>query len=341
MNQFDPITKRLLLTGGIALGTLLLGTAGYMLIEDWDFFDGFYMTVITLTTAGHREVHDLSTAGRTFTIFLLLFSFGFIAYSATTIARFLLEGELRELLQGRRMDKSINAMEGHIILCGGGRTGQHIITELAECHQGLVVIESNPETARRFSEENNVHCVVGDSTEDEILIRAGIKRAMGLIACIGNDRDNVFIVLSARDLNKNLRIIARLNDVGNEEKLFRAGADELVSPNAIGGKRMVAHLIEPAAVSFIESLLHAGEQKLFLREVSVPQHSRLVNKTLAESHIGKHTNTLVLGVHRNGHYQFRPGGQYIIQEQDSLIVMGTLEEIDELHKYTDRKTTLL
>jgi voltage-gated potassium channel len=334
MDQPVPILSRLFLPLAAASLTVILGTLGYTLIEGWPLLDSLYMTVITLSSVGFKEVYDLSGGGRLFTIILIVAGIGILGTAVTAVAGFLLEGELNGYLRGRRMRKELSQLSGHVIVCGGGRTGRFIAEDLLSTDQSLIVIEQSDEVLdalRRHCPQ--VPVIVGDATQDHILRDAGIERAAGLITSLGSDKDNVFVVLSARALNPRLRIIARLDDEGNEAKLRSAGADEVVSPNALGGKRMAAFLLHPAAVQFVEMLMSAGRHRLHLEEVTISADSPLCGETLASSHIGRNTNTLVLGLRApDGGYTFNPGGKALLEGGHAMIVMGTHEEIENLRE---------
>lgn len=317
----------------LVLTIYIIGTIGYHIIEDWPIFDALYMTVITMTTVGFGETHDLTQTGRIFTIALILSSVGVVGYSISTIGTFILEGKLNEVIRGRRMDQYIAKLDNHIILCGAGRIGKYIAIEFYKTHTSFVVVEQNEKVLEHLlSLGDDMLYIQGDATEDETLLEAGIERARGLVAALGDDRDNVFIVLSARSLNPHLRIIARANEETSIEKLRKAGANEIISPNAIGGLRMASVMIRPSVVAFLDEMMRLTDQTLRFEEVLVEEGHSLANKTLEQAHIGRRTGLLAVAIRRaNGHLQFNPGGKTKLCHGDVLIILGTREQIQQLY----------
>jgi voltage-gated potassium channel len=308
---------------------ILVGTLGYYILEEgWTLLDALYMTMITLTTVGYGETHTLSPNGRIFTIVLLVFSMTTLGYAISTIASFVIEGQLNTLIRGRKMDRKIANLQNHIILCGGGRTGKHIAGEFHKTRTPFVIIEQDIHVLDHISHIQSIPHLLDDATEDETLINAGIDRAIGLVAALGDDKDNVFIVLSARSLNPGLRIVARCNEEENEEKLRKAGANEIVSPNSIGGLRMASIMIRPTVVGFLDEMMRVTGETLRFEEVHVSQIPGLENQSLAQADIGKRTGLLVVAIRSFGNaLQFNPGGKTVLRQGDVLIVLGTREQI--------------
>jgi voltage-gated potassium channel len=316
------------------LAVTVIGTLGYSLLEGWSLLDALYMTIISMTTVGYGETWELTQNGRIFTIFLLIISIGTAGYAISTMVTFIVEGELRHVIRGRRMDKRIANLENHIILCGGGRTGKHIAEEFYKTHTPFVVIEQDSTLLENLWQMGDILALQADATQDEALLLAGIERARGLVAVLGEDKDNVFIVLSARALNPKLRIISRLIEEENAEKLRKAGADEVVSPNAIGGLRMASVMIRPTVVNFLDEMLRTTGQTLRVDEVLVDDASRLVGKTLGEAELGRRTGLLVVALRpQDGGYEFNPGARRVLQHGDILIVIGTREQIAKLAQF--------
>ncbi len=224
----DPL-KRLQVALVILAVILVVGTGGYMIIEGWPLADSLYMTVITLSTIGFREVHEMDTAGRVFTIVLILGGVGTAAYALKAAVQILLEGEIREVLGRRKVKEKINKLREHYIICGYGRMGKQVCTEFASAGNPFVVIEKNPDVVAGI-QEKDVMVIQADATHDDVMISAGIERAQGLITVHNTDADNLFVVLSARDMNPGLKIITRAGEEGSDKKLKRAGADLVVSP---------------------------------------------------------------------------------------------------------------
>jgi voltage-gated potassium channel len=321
---FSPLT--------VIVIAISLGTLGYQVIEEWSMVDALYMTVITMTTVGYGEVWPLSEAGRLFTIGLILTSIGIAGYVVSKITALVVEGEVKRLIEGRRMDKSIAKLSNHIILCGAGRTGLHIAEELARARIPFVVIEQDKEALEDVMRIEGLLYLEEDATQDETLLMAGIKRARGLITTLSEDKDNIFVTLCARSLNPELRIVARLIEDKNREFLRKAGADEIVSPNAIGGVRMASVLLRPVVVSFLDEMLRVTGQTLRMEEMHVDETPGLLDKSLGEVNIRRRTGLLVLAIksQKQG-YQFNPGADTILHSGDVLIVVGTEDQLSRLH----------
>lgn len=309
-----------------------MGTIGYHLMEGWSLLDALYMTVITLATVGYGEIHPLSSGGRIFTIFLIFSSVGTMGYAIASLTKFIVEGEFNQLIRGRRMSSQIAKMKDHIILCGAGPTGLYIAEELSKTNTPFVLIERNPETLKHvMTMIGEMPHILGDAAHDDTLLQAGIERAKGLIAVLGEDKDNVFIVLSARSLNVKLRIVARVIEEENTEKFRKAGADEIVSPNAIGGLRMASIMIRPSVVSFLDQMLRVSNQVLRVEEIRADDMPAMKGQTLEQTDMGRKTGLLVLAVKSaDGQYQFNPGKHYVLNSGDVLIVMGTREQLQAL-----------
>jgi voltage-gated potassium channel len=307
------------------------GTLGYAVIEGWDILDALYMTIITMATIGYGETHPLSDGGRVFTIGLIIVSIGTAGYAVSTVAAFIVEGEFYRIIRERRMDQRIAQLTHHVIVCGGGRTGKYIADEFYRTQTPFVLIEQDEEVLRSALQIGDFPYLQGDATDDETLRLAGIERAKGLVAALGEDKDNVFITLSARALNPTLRVIARVNDDANASKLLKAGADEVVSPNRIGGLRMASIMIRPAVVTFLDEMLRVPGQTLRVDEAHIDQAPGLIGKTLGQADIGRRTGMLVMAIKSpDSGYRFNPGANTVLKTGDILIVVGTREQIAAL-----------
>lgn len=309
------------------------GTLGYRLLEDWSFVDALYMTMITMTTVGFGEVQPLSAYGQIFTIGLIVTSIGIAGYVISQLTAFVVEGEIKRIFQGRKMDKHIAALNNHIILCGAGRTGLHIAEEFHRTRTPFVVIEQDQEALEDLLRLDGLLYLQEDATQDETLILAGVQRAKGLVTTLSEDKDNIFVTLCARSLNPKLRIIARLVEEKNAELLRKAGADEIVSPNAIGGLRMASVMLRPEVVSFLDEMLRVTGQTLRLEEMHVDDTPGFLNCSLGEANIRRRTGLLVVAVKsQKSGYQFNPGAETILRSGDILIVIGTEEQLNSLHR---------
>ena len=312
-----------------ALFTLvaLLGTLGYHYLEGWKPLEGLYMTVITMTTIGYGEINPLGPAGRIFTMILSLVSVGVAGYALSAVAVFIFEGDFQQVIGRQRMNKQIATLSNHIILCGAGFIGEQIALEFHKTHTPFVVVDESQEALESLLRIADGPYVLGNATKDDTLILSGIKQARGLIANLNDDKDNAFVVLSARALNPELRIISRLIHDENEEKLRRVGADEIISPGAIGGLRMASVMIRPSVVSFLDEMMRYQEQTLRLEETRLEAGSGLENKTLAEANLGKHTGVLVIAIRsQTGNYQFNPPADTVLAAGDTLIVIATPQQ---------------
>jgi voltage-gated potassium channel len=301
---------------------LILGTAGYTLIEGWSLLDGFYMTVITVTTIGFREVHELSTPGMVFTLVLIFVGLGVAMYSVLTVATLLIEGEVEAILTRRRSMKAIERMSDHYVVCGFGRMGSFICRELHARGVPLVVVENGPDHQDKVMQEG-FYLSPGDATEEHVLVQAGIKEARGLVAVLDTDAANVYAVLTARELNPQLEIIARASGESAQKKLLRAGANRVISPYKIGGMRMVMGILKPAVMNFLEVAMDYSQLNIDLEEVLVSDRSVYQGARLVETGIRKEMDLIIIAVKKkDGQMVFNPGPSTIIEGGDTLIAMG-------------------
>jgi voltage-gated potassium channel len=306
----------------------MFGTIGYMVVEGWNFRDSLFMTVTTLTTVGYGEVHDLSPAGEIFTIVLLTLGVGTILYLLGTLAKIVLEGELKQMIGRSRLERKIKDIKNHYIVCGYGRMGKTVVRELAGKGMDIIVIEKGPvETAGN----GEPVIIEGDATRDDVLLSAGIERAYGLISVLPTDAENLFVVLSARVLNPGLLIYTRAGDEGSEKKILRAGADRVVSPYHTGGMRIANMILKPAVVDFIEYATTAGNLEIQLEEVEVLAGSTLGGMTLETSGIGRDLGIIITAIKKtDGTMQFNPTSRTVIEPGDTLIALGEISKLKTL-----------
>lgn len=305
------------------------GTLGYSIIEDWGAFEALYMTVITLATVGYGEVHRLSHQGQIFTIVLIVFGVGTIAYTIGSMIQFMVEGQLYQLLGRKKVQKQISRLQGHYIICGYGRIGRRISHELSAKPIPFIVVENDPKRCQQLAEDGYLF-IEGDAARDEILEQAGIRRAKGLITAVISDSANVFIILTAREINPNLFIMARASEERSEVKLIRAGANKVVSPYTIGASRMAQAILRPSVVDFIDIATGRQHLELQLEEIPVIPESRLVGKNLSESGIRNELGLIIVGIKHDDQMIFNPDGQTIIEAGHILIALGEPPDIQKL-----------
>lgn len=305
-----------------------VGTAGYAYIEGWHWEDGFYMTFITLTTIGYTEVHELSRAGRFFTIFIAIFGIGSATFIVTRGAQLLLTSQR---LQERHMNQRIARIEDHFIICGYGRIGARIARDLSESGNSFVVIERDEAVIENLKETNYLH-LEGDAEQEDILKQAGILRARGLILALPDDSANVFVTLVARELDADLFILSRTTYYRNRRKLLHAGADKVIAPDEVGADRMAQVILRPHVDQFMEEVLHTGALGLEMDEVRVEEDAPLAGRTLAESNFRQRFDAVVIGVLDGGtdDLKFNPSPRDKIKAGDILVVLGSNEMITRL-----------
>jgi len=317
----------------LALVLLVVGTVGYVLIEKWSLTDALYMTIITVATVGYGEVHPLSPAGRFFTIFVIIFGVGSVAYLVGLFSRAMVEGSLERIMGRHKLEKQINQLRDHYVICGYGRIGRAIVKELDAGRVPVVIIESNPAIIQRIEEEGHLY-VAGEATDDLNLLAAGIKRARGLVSVVSSDADNVFIVLTARSMREELFIVTRASEERSVGKLERAGADKVISPYEIGARKMAQAILRPNVADFIETTVH-GQRGLGLamEEILVTPRSSLKDVPLRDSNIRRDLDLMIIAIKTaDGHMIFAPSADEHVRVGDVLIVVGKQENVERLIK---------
>lgn len=330
---YDYIIKKLWIVIFTIFFILVSGTLGYIVIEDYPPLDAFYMTVITIATVGFREVKDLSNHGKIFTSILILFGVSTVAYGYSVITTIIIEGELKQIWVLKRRKKMIEKLRDHYIICGFGRMGAYICKRLKEQNIPFVVIEQDPKMDIRLENEGYLY-LIDDSTREEALLTAGINKAKGLVSVVSSDADNVFIVLTARQLNSDIYIISRSAEESSEQKMLKAGANKVISPYTIGGERMALAILKPSVVDFIEITTGGVNEKsapLKMEEIMVLKSSPLCDKTLLESKIRDITETIIIAIKkRDGRMEFNPKPRYKIEAGDIFIALGNNEHLSKL-----------
>lgn len=330
-NTNNPVRRlRIIL---ILIGFLIvMGTSGYRLIEGWSWRESLFMTMITLSTVGYQEVHPLSANGEVFSIVLIGVGVVLVAMLVSSGVQLAVSEQIRNILGRRRMERELNKIRDHEIICGFGRMGQQIVREFRRYNVPHVVIEDNPDQLPRLNEWKVPH-VIGDATEDDVLIQAGVLRAKGLVAVASTDADNIFITLSARGLNPKLRIVARSMREEDEEKLRRAGADKVLSPYIIGGRRMAAAVMNPEVVEFLDLAMHSGNLDLELGEIPVSSQAPFTGKPIHECGIRENTQCQVVALKKKGELFSTPNPQMILEEGDILIIIGNAEQLEAMRRW--------
>ena len=331
------IHKRILTIALLLLVIFIFGVVGYSLVEGWGFLDSLYMTIITLTTVGFMEVKPLSEAGRYFTMILLVFGFSIILYGLGSITAFFVEGELMGILRRKKMKKKIDKLHDHFIICGAGKLGWHVINEFVKTEKKFVVVEKREEELESIQEVKvDVLYINGDASSDDILCQAGIRRAKGLITTFAEDKDNLFVVLTARSLNPQLRIVARATDEETVHKMYTAGANAVVSPHSIGGMRMASEILRPAVVSFLDIMLRTKDKVLRIEEAVIEAGSKFEGVMLKEANIPQKTGLIVIAVKNRDtdEYIYNPGSDLKLKVNDVLIILVDMNQLGKLKEFT-------
>lgn len=306
---------------------LLVGIFGYRAIEGWSFFDSLYMTVITIASVGYMEVHQLSGQGRLFTIVLILCGSATLIYGLSVLTAFIVEGELTDVIRRRKMKNTIARLNGHYIVCGMSATGSYIVEELLKTGRSFVVIDKDSERIRSLNETNILY-VEGDATHEAVLEAANIRRAGGLLTALHYDADNLFVVVTARGIRPDLKIVAKAINEESERKLRQVGADSVVMPNFIGGLRMASEMIRPSVVNFLDTMLRSQDAAVRIEEIHIPDHSPLTGKTLADTGILEIEGVTVVALtDGKGSHSFNPPRNRVLRADDVVIVMGIVEKI--------------
>ncbi len=331
----NTIKTKLVISLMLFIIVLTSGTAGYYYIEGWKMFDSLYMTVITLSTVGFHEIEPLSKAGKAFTIGLIFFSLGTVAFAVNYGLKAIFEGEFQDMFGRRRLKKTLESLEDHYIVCGYGRMGRVICNELKQKGIPFIVVEKE---AQELDVDDDVMIVYGDATRDELLKSVGIKRAKGLISVLDSDAQNLYVVLSARGLNKGFFIVARANEEGADYKLTRAGADKVVSPYHIGGIRIAHTILKPTVVDFLELTAKAGNMEIQIEEVVVEAESALAGKTIKDADIRAKNWVVIVALKKeNGKILFNPRAHTLIDVGDKVAVIGEPEHFTQFEQMAKGK----
>jgi voltage-gated potassium channel len=313
----------------VLLLVVAIGVIGYMTIEGWSFLDAFYMTVVTLSTVGYKEVHDLSAVGKVFSIMLIIGGVGVMLYTFTAIVHYFFEGYFTNVLGRHRMKEKISKLKGHIILCGYGRVGREVARVFESEGEPFIVVDLDQEALAKAADDGHLY-LQGNATNDEVLKEAGIRRARGLVVAVGSEADNIYIIISARGLRPDLFIIARACAEESEFKLKRAGADRTIFTHRIGGRRMAMLALRPLLVDFIDTTMYSHDRELILENIKVGPGSPVAGMTInGGQRYSK--GTVILAVKKSdGTLLTNPPQETLLELGDELVIIGTREQLRTL-----------
>ena len=318
---------------GLLLTVIFVGTAGFMLIEGWGFVDALFMTMITISTVGFGEVQPLSSIGKLFTSFLIISSFGTFAFAIKSITNFLAGGEYRRYVNEKRIMKQFEKLHHHVIICGFGRVGRQVAEDLKAHGTSFLVIENNEETISEYSEHEGYLFLKGDSTLDENLLRANIGKAKALICCLPKDADNLYVVLSARELKKNLFIVSRASNQSTVNKLKIAGAQNVIMPDAVGGSHMASLISNPDVMEFLDIIRVQGYKGANIESISFNElPDQFKNMTIGQLEAKRLTGVTIIGFKTpDGEYIINPDYEIEVVPQSKLFVLGNPAQIEKLN----------
>ncbi len=312
---------------------VILGTLGFMTIEEISLFQAFWMTMITVLTVGYGDAVPVTQAGKVFALLIIPVGVGIVTYAIGVVAAMIIEGNLFHAVRRKKMDKQIAQLQNHIIVCGCGRVGLQVVHELQEKKIPFVVVDKD----ESILEKEKLLYVHGDATEDQVLHHAGISKAAGLVAIVANDAENVFITLTARGLNDAIKIVARAEKPETEDKLKRAGANKVINPSSMAGIHIAKGIANPLTVHYIDTVLYGMEQSFVIEEIAVGKGSILASKSLLESDVRNQFDVTILAILRNGDVIHNPTGQEKLQEHDMIIVFGSVEKLGQFEKELQSK----
>jgi voltage-gated potassium channel len=323
----------------ILIISLMLGTIGFYYVEDYNLIDSFFMAVITISTVGYATVNPLDNAGKLFVSLYIIFNLMIFAYVISVITSYLFEGGLINIFRNFKIDREINKMKNHVIVCGYGRNGSKACEELAFNHRKYIIIENDESLIANIQDNGYGHLIVGDATDEETLRVAKIDKADYIITTLPKDTDNVFITLTAREINPDIKVIARASDLRSEKKLMRAGATNIVMPDALGGIHMAQLITKPYVIEFLDLLNGITTEKIHLEEIVFddlkPEYQ---NKTISELHIRGKSGVSIIGMKRGEKgFSFNPGPDTVINEESVIIILGNDQQLENFSDLYLRK----
>lgn len=323
-----PTLRKIYVSLGILLAVSMVGVLGFRTIEQYTWIDSLYMTAITMSTVGFGVIRELSPEGKLFSIFLILISASTFVYGITTLTTFVVEGEIKDIFSTYRIKRKVSKLTHHIIVCGLGRNGSEAVEELKWQQKPFVAIEKDPEVIASFEQEKDILIIEGDATREDVLEQANIKEAKGLICALSSDAINVFVTLTAREMNANLKIVSRASSESAISKLRRAGANQIILPHVIGGRKMTNLITRPALVEFIDNITGEGNPDMHLEDLSCEKYPKLIGKTLAELEIRTRTGISVVGIKKGERdLEMNVNAHYLLSEGDTLYILGNSEQL--------------
>jgi len=321
--------KRLLFAFLTLLLIIILSTLGLAYLENWSLFDALWVTIASLTTAGYGDILPKSIQGRAFLLIVLILGVGAVAYSIGAIINILVEGQISRIMERNKMMKAITQLDQHIIVCGAGRVGNQVAQILKAEQVPYVIIEINEEIVAQMQAEGHL-AMIGNATEDEVLLEAGIKKAKGMVCALSEDAYNVFIVLTARAINPGIKIVARVERPESVEKMRRAGADKVISPAQIGGHQMAMFMLKPATVDLVDTLFSNRNLQLQLEEINISSDSKISNRQVNEVFNRQHTNVILVSIIRGDQVILKPKGNDVMLPGDTLVIIGDRGDLEGL-----------
>ena len=328
---FSESLPRIWLVVFAVTAALLLGTFGFHLLEGWSLLDSLYVSAQTVTTVGYGDLTPQTAGGRLFATGFMMFGVGIVLYCLTTAVHSIVQSELVATFGQRRLTRKMSKLRNHFIICGAGRVGSHLVRDLKHAGEIFIVIERDSQKVSELTNQG-VTVLVRDATLEESLREAGVEHARGLASCLPDDADNVYVVLTARDLNSRLHIVARAAEEPAEVKLVRAGANRVIAPTIIGGHRMATALLKPAVADFIDSIT-ASHLELTFEQVEVEPHSTLIGRKLRDTNIRSELDIVIVSIRRgDGQMLFNPSGEATIESGDMLIAIGHPESLMKMNK---------
>ncbi|MGE5704542.1 MAG: potassium channel family protein [Clostridia bacterium] len=330
-----PLKQLYLAVAGMVLA-IVIGATGFSILDEKSFFDSLWMTMVTVLTIGYGDMVPESQAAKTFGLIMIPLSVGLVSYALASIAAVMIEGMFSEKVRIRRMEKTISQLHGHVVLCGLGRVGRQVVWQLQQENVPFVVVDRSITQIEKLGE--GTLFVEGNATDDPILIKAGIERAIGVIATLPEDADNVFVALTAKGLNPAIRVVARAEKKESEEKMLRAGIDKIISPSSIGGRRMAMSILKPVSVDFVDILLHTHQEDYSVEEILVKEGSMLADRGMADSRIREKYGVTVVAIKRGSRIISNPAAHEHIHANDLLIVFGSHRQLSVFEKVSKEKS---